>query len=174
HCTPFRLDADQPAAATDQGLADELSRANDTQDQWDREWQIRGVLPTGQIVAGQGEQTRLLWPGEYVTDDGPGIPPRVGAVIHLFSPRESRTMQAGFYFAFGGVGTLGGTRWVRFYWNVEPHGAARLTSVVTSILNRFDVPFRLKCLSNKSLYHRTDATVIFVPKKFFAIAIPLM
>jgi hypothetical protein len=141
-----------------------LSQANASRERWDREWQIAQVAPTGQVLAQKHRATRLLWPGEFITQDGPGTPPRVGAHIVIYSPRESRTLQPGFYFAFGETVAEPQEVFnaVRFYWSVSATGASELVQTLTRALNRFQTPFRLKCCSHRMLYDRLDAAVLYV------------
>lgn len=153
-----------------------LAAANSSQDRWQGGWQIAQVLTSGQIVASRAAVTRLAWPGEFMSHSGPGMAPYPGAPISLFAPRGSATMQPGFYFAFGE--SL--TDWqdqeaiVRLYWNVRPAGAALLVKHLTAALNRFSIPFQLKCLDNPAAFARTDAAVLYIGRRFFRIVMHLL
>jgi hypothetical protein len=118
----------------------------------------------------------MVWPGEFLTHGTPGLPPTAGAEVSVVAARESRTMQPGFYFAFGE--TLGDQEeemsLLRLYWNVTAPGAAALISSVTAALNRFAIPFRLKSLAMAELYDRTDAAVLYFAKRYFAVAAQLL
>lgn len=153
-----------------------LSGANQSRDLWDGGWQVYQILPSGQILARKGDLIRTVWAGEFMTQDGPGMAPRVGAMINLFAPRESRTMQPGFYFVF--AETLMDDQdlknFLRFYWNIQPDGAATLIQLITQVLNQFQVPFRFKCLSNRAFFNRIDAAVLFVSKRFYRITAELL
>jgi hypothetical protein len=146
-----------------------LSDANLTRERWDAGWQIARFEPSGQVLAAKGEQTRLLWPGEYIAQDGMGMAPRPGTSISIFTPKESRTLQPGFYFVFGEADydphNMRGL--MRFYWNVSADGAAELVRGVTRALNRFRVPFRFKCVSSPAYYARLDSAVLFVRRRFY-------
>jgi hypothetical protein len=157
-------------------LVEELSRANTSRERWDHGWQITQVTPSGQVAVHKNGSLRNLWPGEFVTQDGPGVPPRVGGMASLFTARESRTMQAGFYFAFGEATVEQGDLYdaVRFYCNVAGSGAVELTRRVTECLNRFLVPFRFKCCSYRSLFYRLDSAVLYVNKRHYRIAAELL
>ena len=71
------------------------------------------------------------------------------------------TAQPGSYLALGRPEPKG-TKWLRLYWNVNPSGARVLTEITTGILNRLQVPFRLKVLLDTSIARR-DAAVLYVP-----------
>ena len=178
YCRRFGSGAPQAATApaADPGFIEALSAANSSRERWDRGWQIQQSLPSGQIVAAKGAMTRMVWPGEFLGHGPPGMPPSPGGQISLFAPKESRTMQPGFYFAFGealadqqedfGV--------VRLYWNVTAGGAAGLTGAVTRALNRFAIPFRFKCLLLPDLFDRTDAAILYVAKRHYRVAAALL
>jgi hypothetical protein len=152
-------------------LTPALSEANATRERWDAGWQVYQVLPSGQVVAHKAGRTRALWPGEFISTDGPGVAPRPGRNLSVFFARETKTMQPGFYFAFGEAEEGGPDNFslVRFYWNVRAEGAAPLVRAATRGLNRFQVPFRLKCLTNSAFYTRHDAAVLYVDKRFYRV-----
>lgn len=148
-----------------------LSEANASRERWIAGWRIVQVTPSGQISVQKKGAVRSAWPGEFITHDGPGAPLRVGAMVTLFMPRESRTMQPGFYFAFGEVATesyeLADA--VRFYWNLQDVGAAELVRILTKSLNRFQIPFRFKCCSHRNLFNRLDSAVLYVNKRHYHV-----
>jgi hypothetical protein len=148
-------------------LIEVLSQANESRERWDANWQVSQVLPSGQILANKNDGMRILWPGEFITHDGPGIPPRTGSMITVFSARESRTVQPGFYFAFGETQgeQFDPYETVRFYWNVRDSGAAELVQAITRRLNRFFTPFRFKICSRRVLFSRLDSAVLYVSKR---------
>lgn len=157
-------------------LTQELSAANTSRERWETDWQVHNVLPSGQILAHRYDLTRMLWPGEFITHEGPGVAPRRGGNVSVFFPRESATMMPGFYYAFGETVADQQDDYglIRFYWNTNPAGATTLTGSVTRELNRFQVPFRFKCANLRSQYVRLDAVVLYVNKRFFRIVAELV
>ena len=157
-------------------LMEELSAANRTRERWEHGWTIAQILPHGQVMAQKGNVQRSLWPGTFLSKDGPAAMPRPGAEISIFYPKESRSLQTGFYYAFGETpeDETHGFGLVRLYWNISFDGAPRLISMLTSRLNRFHVPFRLKCATSRSQYDRTDVAVVYLAKRFFRITADLM
>jgi HopA1 effector protein family len=179
--------------AQDDDLTAALSAANSSRARWDMGWQVTAALPTGHVWAARGggngvagamggfaaSEARQFSPGEFITTDA--APPRPGAQITIYMPRESSTLQPGFYFAFGetpsaawvygpgGASTGPAADLIRFYWNLAPAGAAPFVAAISAKLNAFEVPFRLKCLSRRSLYGRADSAVLFVEGRFFRI-----
>jgi len=179
YCKPFpaKNAAVPPAPALPpRDLSAELSAANAGQPRWDTGWQIARIESSGQVIAQKSGRQRAVWPGEFLTFDGPGVPPRPGSRISVYFPHESRTMQPGFYFAFSEAESdpADETRLTRFYWNLREEGAVPLTNWVTQTLNRFQVPFRYKCMTFSGQFERLDAAVLYVSKKFFRLSAELV
>ena len=151
-----------------QNLIDDLSAANTGRDRWDKGWRIARIDSSGQALAQKASLNRLLWPGQFINQDGPGLPLKPGSNIRIFLPRESRTMQPGFYFAFGETltGDEDNRNLVRFYWNIATTGVTTLVRALTQSLNRFQVPFRFKCWTGGAGFARSDAAVLYVNKRF--------
>lgn len=178
YCVSFknnRTDFTSPVSP-DPGFVSALSAANTSRERWDPGWQISAMIPGGQVVVQKGALVRAVWPGEFLMHGGTGMAPGVGAPVSLYMPRESTVMQPGFYFAFGEAagdwhddGSL-----LRFYWNVKDSGATALLSSITTQLNRFQVPFRYKCLTAKEAYVRVDAAVLYVAKRLYRITAELL
>jgi len=180
YCKPFpaKSGAAVPASPVlpPRDLGAELSAANSGRPRWDTGWQIARIETSGQVIAQKSGKQRAVWPGEFLTFDGPGVPPRPGSQISVYFPHESRTMQPGFYFAFSEAESdpADETRLTRFYWNLREEGAVPLTNWVTQTLNRFQVPFRYKCMTISGQFERLDAAVLYVSKKFFRISAELI
>jgi hypothetical protein len=116
-------------------------------------------------------------PGEFHVPGARGAMPSPGAPASARVERESWTMQPGFYFAFGRE--LGDAEdeqgLVRFYWNVrEGADAPRLVRAVTARLNRFEIPFRMKCPVHPGAYRRIDAAVVYIARRHCRITSWLM
>lgn len=178
---PFRppLSQDVPEQedyTLDAALSGALSAANASRDRWEHGWTIARIHSSGQITAERGNLSRSLWPGQFLSKDGPGARPRQGAQISIFYPRESTSLQPGFYYCFGETPedeafTLGLTR---IYWHVGLAGAPELVRALSSRLNFFQVPFRFKCSVMPSQYDRTDVAVTYLAKRLFPFVAELL
>lgn len=167
----------EPAAAVPgRSLLTELSQANSGQDCWDSGWEIVEISANGRVAAKKRELARDFWPGEFISLEGPGLPPRAGMKLKAFFPKGSAAMQPGFYFAFGNSAEeeFDELSVVRFYWAIRSSGAAALMQSITGSLNRFQVPFRLKTPVDSSFYGRLDAAVLYVNKRFYQISAVLL
>ena len=157
-----------PTTFTD--MADGLSRANAGRERWDHGWQIYETAPNGVIQAHKHGKAQMFYPGQYQTlGAAPGAPPAIqnGAFVSVYLAKEMRFFQDGFYIVLGEEVqpwyeqvTL-----VRVYWHADAAGAETLVREVTRRFNRFQVPFRFKCLSYRELYDRYDSAVLFVGRR---------
>jgi HopA1 effector protein family len=168
---------DAPAVHSSNGsLLAELSRANSGQDSWDAGWEIVAVDAGGRVTARRHESIRNFWPGDFLTMEGPELPPRAGMHLRAYFPRESSTTQPGFYFAFGNSAEedFELASIVRFYWAVKSSGAVLLTGELTGALNRLRVPFRFKTGVDRGSHARLDAAVLYIHKRFYQVTARLL
>jgi hypothetical protein len=169
HAYTHRLGASAPRRQEDDPeFTHRLSLAHRSREQWIDGWIVEQVLGDGRVMARRFEARRLLWPGEYVALDatrGTFVP---GARVRVFQPRESRTQQPGFYFAFGEAlaDDLDESRLLRTYWNVTPAGAVALLPRIGAWLDRFGVPFQFKCVDAPERFGRLDAAVLYTHRRF--------
>ncbi len=173
-CYARRLGSPDPAAAaptSDASYAARLSQANKSQDRWDPGWHVYDLKGGGQVFVQKGERHRSAMPGEYASSNAPGMALQVGGVVSLHVVRESFQLQPGFYFAFGETlsDQFDDYSIVRFYFNTRSEGAPPLLERLTTGLNRYQVPFRFKCLTDPSWYTRTDAAVLYVARRYYHI-----
>ena len=158
------------AKAPESDLTAELAAANRSRAHWDEGWTISQALDDGRVVARRSGAERAFQPGEYLTHRGPDARPKKGSGVTVYAAPGSGEVQEVFYHAFGeSVAEHEWQRMLRFYWNVRPAGAARLMESVTRELNRFQVPFRFKCLNKTSLFPRRDAAVLYVDSRYYPI-----
>jgi hypothetical protein len=172
-CYMRRIDAPAtPVSNGDGSLLDDLRAANAGRPRWQTGWRVDVAHNGGWISAQRDGLTRTFAPGEFVTKEGPGMPVRVGATVDVYFATESQYMQPGFYFAFGEtvVDESDSASWLRFYWHTEPAGAALLLHSLSTQLNRFQTPYRFKCLTHPGAYVRADSAVLFVPRRWYQIA----
>jgi hypothetical protein len=171
-CYAHRMD-EWPATipAADPQLAMRLSHSNRSIERWDPGWKVYLTLPTGQIYMSKGERQRSSMPGEYITSTASGMAPQVGDSVILRVHRESHTLQPSFYFMFSETLT---DVWdehslIRFYFHCMPRAVEQLIEYMTLELNHYLIPFRMKALSDATLYTRTDAMVLYCAKRYFDI-----
>ncbi len=169
--------ARSPNASNSNGsLLTGLRAANAALPRWQSDWRIYEVHKGAWISAQRDGIGRTFAPGEFVTKEGPGMPLRVGAMVDVYFATESLHMQPGFYFAFSETvaDESDYSALLRFYWHLEPAGAPLLLHSISTLLNRFQVPYRFKCLSHPAAYIRADSAVLFVPRRWYQIVARLL
>jgi hypothetical protein len=160
-----------PVATDDPAFESRLAAANRSQFRWDPGWQIYRLGVDGELQVKKGDRHRSPMPGEYAFAAGPGIRPQVGDVVSLQVLRESHDVQPGMYYAFGE--TLGDQfdefNLVRFYLHMGADAAPKRIEWLTTQMNRFQVPFQLKCQKRPVHFERMDAFVVYVARRHFEI-----
>ncbi len=159
-----------------QDLTSILVAANRSRPVWDEGWRIDQILDEGRILATKGAAVRSFLPGEYLTHRGLGFGPEAEKKVSIFLPEGSADTQAGFYHVFGETAAdfEDDQRPLRFYWNVSVEGAPHVTEALSGELNRFQIPFHFKCGSQSAHYPRRDAAVLYLQRRYYAIAALLM
>jgi len=149
-----------------------LSRANESRERWEDGWQVTQHMSNGQVLASRGGKMRALSPGEFVNLSGSGMAFAPGTAVRIFVPRDSVTLQPGYYFVFGETLPDYNDEYsvVRFYWNIAPEGAAELLQLVSRELNRWQVPFRFKTGIARAMFARRDSAVLYAPRRYAPFA----
>lgn len=177
-CARFSGELHERSVAADSTslLSTELSAANQAKSRWSEGWKIIAVEERGRIFAQKAGAVRSFWPGEYVVPDLARNAPMMGTSVRVNVATESLTAQPGFYFAFGESleDRQEGLEIVRFYWSVSDAGVVPLFRRLTRDLNRYVVPYRLKCPTDRSQYWRLDAAVLYVERRFYRITAELL
>jgi hypothetical protein len=163
--------SDAEASVADEADADfiaRLSNANQGQPRWDPFWKIYRISQENEIQVQKGDVHRRAVPGEYSFNAGPHVQPREQQLVSLQVLTESVLYQPHFYFCFGEElsDRFDDFHCVRFYFNIESPDAVRLIEFLTRELNRFQIPFRLKCPTSPNGYDRTDAAVLYVASRW--------
>jgi len=166
------LEPPPAAKGSDRDLTSILTAANQSRPAWDEGWRVDQLLDEGRILALKGGAARSFLPGEYLTHRGLGAGPKAGKPVSIFLPGGSADMQPGFYYAFGDTagGFADSEQTLRFYWNVSAEGAPRLMEAVTLDFNRFQIAFQFKCGTRAADYPRRDAAVLYLHRRYYAIA----
>jgi hypothetical protein len=173
HCFSNRFSGEPtpdepPHPPSDPEWVESLARANLSRERWEDGWQVLQSMPNGHVAAKRGNTARTLVPGEFINLSGSGMVLSQGAMVRVYIPRESRAVQAGYYFAFGETlcDSSDEISVVRFYWNVSPEGAPQLVRWISGDLNRWEVPFRFKTPSHPGMFGRNDTAVLYTPRRY--------
>jgi hypothetical protein len=181
HCysTRFKgkVESSEPSfTPVDPACVERLTRANQSRERWEDGWKSVQGMPNGQVIASNGTLTRVLMPGEFVNLSGSGTFFSPTAMVRIYVPRESQTVQPGYYFAFGETVTDSSDEYsiARFYWNISAEGSAELLELLSQRLNLWQVPFRFKTGLYSSMHARCDSAVLYVPRRTTAFAYELL
>ncbi|MEL6714294.1 MAG: T3SS effector HopA1 family protein [Planctomycetota bacterium] len=164
----------EPAPSVpDAALIQELSTANATPDRWEAGWTHVGPSPDGgALVVRNGVQRSVP-----LASIRSGADPSGGPSVLVRGLRESIDQQPGFYIAFGATWLAEESELdhVRFYWNLRgPRDGAPWIRATTARLNRFSVPFRLKCATAPDEFERRDPAVLYVHRRFARLVARLL
>jgi hypothetical protein len=176
YCRPFkgRVTVQPRTPRPSQDFLSSLSAANTSSDYLNCGWLVHSVLPTGHCIVEKNGSVRTVLDEEFILLEGVSAAP--GAKVGISCLKESTTMRPGFYYIFGTALTdqQDDDDLLRFYWNVKAVGVLSLIRLLTLHLNRFQIPFRLKCVNNPRNYNRTDAAVLYFNKRFYHIGVELV
>jgi hypothetical protein len=155
-------------------ITERLSSANLGKGRWDGGWVVQEAEPSGRIWAKRRGCKHWFWPGQYLVE-GSETTTLVGAVVSVYLAKEDLQIQPGFYFAMSESVPEESDHalLVRLYWNVKAGGAAALISLLTERLNRFRIPFRIKCPRYRRHFDRRDSAVLFIPRWCFPLGMRL-
>jgi hypothetical protein len=145
-----------------------LAAANPGRTRLDPGWQVVGPGPGDTVWLRKGALGRQVRPGTYLTHDGPQA--------SLYWPHESWALQPGNYFVFGATvsDSVADARTMRFYWHIQAQGAPQLVATLARTLDRFQVPFRLKCPDHPGGYARRDACVLYTSRRDYRLVAQLV
>jgi hypothetical protein len=152
-----------------------LRTANGTADSWDQGWKILAINPTGTITAAKAAKVGQFAAGRYVHRHR-SAGGRPGDLVDVRIHRDSTSLQPGFYFAFSETlpAQSGSGPTVRFYWNASPAAAISLVDQISTRLNRYAIPYEMKCPPRTGQYGRVDSLVLYLRPQYVRSAFPLL
>lgn len=169
-------DTDPGAAALPPGsLLPALQAANPTPPGWDPGWKVLQPGTAGALTVTKGDTARLVQPGQYAFAV-PGRLPAAGEVVSLQVVNESLLLQPGFYHAFSSAFSCDYDRpmLARLYVHARAAEAPWLLAQLGGTLNRYRVPFQLKCLLDPAGYDRADPFVVYLARRHLPAALRLL
>jgi len=161
-----------PDFVPDESFGKRLSVANQSRAGWDPGWEVCRIGDQGDIQARHGDRYRSVPAGQYAFAAGPGMETRCGDIVSLQVLAESFHVQPGMYLAFGETleDQYDAVDQIRFYFAIQPTGAAGLVERLTRAFNRFSIPFELKCQKYRENYDRIDPVVLYIARRYADLA----
>jgi hypothetical protein len=144
-------------------FVERLSSANTGSGQWADGWEVQAV-EGGEVVASKGGVSVWARPGDCRASGGEHL--SRGVAMDLRLPPGLVAISPGYYMALSNNRLRGEAAepLVRFYWNINPEGAAVLMRAMTASLNDAGYPFRFKVLNDPTRFTRCDAGVLYISK----------
>jgi len=156
-------------------LGAELSAANCGKGTWEPGWIIQGKEEEGRTPVRKQQLTLWVTPHQLRSV---GSSLRPGTPCRIRVGKELRELMPGFYVAIGDGDERSQRddegRLVRLYFHVGISGAVPFIRIVTAVLNRAGIPFRAKVVNQQEGYPRADAAVVYLDKREYRRAAPLL
>jgi hypothetical protein len=144
-------------------FAQELSAANSGEGYWESGWKVRATEDEKVVVRKGGLELRVH-PEDCLIPEGSRIAPSMELCLHF--PKDFLNISPGFYMALSNkeLTQEGSRSLLRVYWNLTAQGAVPFMRSATSMLNRANVPFKLKALNDPTRFTRCDSVVLYMRK----------
>ena len=145
-----------------------LSAANQTLRTIEQGWNLVHREADDTVHVSKAGRFRIAPPGQFQSTSSTGTDSCAESLISLPVLREDRDWLPMFYLAHSEMlpNQCDDLDNVRFYFHCDQHSVLDVMRSVTGTLNRYQVPFRLKCLDHPRLYGRSDALVLYVEKRY--------
>ena len=163
-----------PSITEREVFMEELSNANKTEESLDYNWMIYNIDKSGNVFIKKDEELRWLQSKGYQFQNPQQKQAIVNTMVNLIKPKESKVIQPVFYHVFSETLFPQEAELGRFYWHIKPEGARELIHHLSSVLNKYKVPFQFKCLNHPDLYVRTDSAVLYTDKKYVPVIAQLL
>jgi HopA1 effector protein family len=143
-----------------------LSEANAGSGSWDPGWRIMALDEDGRFEVTKDGLSFWVVPDGILPQGGEL---RSGSRASIRIPKELRALAPGFYFAIGDAPQPDPPPEIitRLYWHLTAEVADHAIHLLTSTLNRLQVPFRLKVLADPQAFTRADAGVLYLDRRMY-------
>ncbi|HYO48867.1 MAG TPA: lanthionine synthetase LanC family protein [Chloroflexia bacterium] len=147
-------------------FVERLSAANTGSGQWAEGWEVH-ALEGEEVIAKKGGVSVWARPMDCQVSGGEHLSPGMAMNLHL--PPGLIAISPGYYMALGNNRLRGedAESLVRFYWSIDPEGAASLMRAMTASLNDAGYPFRFKVLNDPVRFTRYDAAILYISKSHY-------
>lgn len=140
-----------------------LSNENKGRGFWEDGWTIGEITDEGNISIQKNDLT--LWINNRKLLFGSRF--RKDQLVKVFMPKEFRFMLPGFYTVNGNKSLNYKSTILRIYWNIRSSGAHYLVRLISTHLNKNNIPFQFKIINSIPNFNRTDSAVLYTNRKDF-------
>jgi hypothetical protein len=142
-------------------LASALRASIAASTRWETGWVAMRTTPSGICLAGRGNQTRELHPGEYVNMARHGLPVAPGDHIAVTELLEWIDEPTGFWCARSWIDEPQKPL-VRVYFSVRADQIGFVLMEATETLDSMKLPYSLKCPAFAWAYSRVDSLIVYL------------
>jgi hypothetical protein len=142
-------------------LASALKASIAAATRWETGWVAMRTAPTGICLAGRGNQTRELLPGEYVNLARHGMPVAPGDHLAVTELLEWIDEPTGFWCARSWTAEPQKPL-VRVYFSTRSDQVGFVLMEATETLDHLKLPYSLKCSAFASAYSRVDSLIVYL------------
>lgn len=142
-------------------LASALRASTAAATRWETGWVAMRTGPSGLCLAGHGNQTRELHPGEYVNLARHGMPVAPGDHIAVTELIEWIDEPTGFWCARSWTAEPQKPL-MRVYFSTRSDQVGFVLMEVTETLDRLKLPYYLKCSAFAPVYSRVDSLIVYL------------
>lgn len=128
---------------------------------WETGWVAMRTGSSGICLAGHGNQSRELRPGEYVNLARHGMPVAPGDHLAVTEMMEWIDAPTGFWCARSWSGEPQGPL-VRIYFSARYDQVGFVLMDATATLDRLGISYSLKCSTFASVYSRVDSLIVYL------------
>ena len=153
---------------------EELRSANTGREISRSEWMLHSFTASGQAFVTCGETIHLAEAGDFsLRQQDDSTPPAIESVLFR---KERISRETGFYFGMGETPADAFDRTLvsRFYFNLPASQAAEWFRQITTIFNRGQMPYTMKCPMLPQAFERSDSCVLYVPRRYLQMVLCLL
>lgn len=173
---PQRTGSVHTSISTHRDFVNRLSAANTGAGTWEPGWHIVCEADDGSVEVRKDDVSFWVSPDELRTSKSGFVR---GEFCRVRIGKELRQLVPGFYVAIGDGNPAAGdddsaAALVRVYWNLTADAAIDYVATTTRMFNDARIPFRTKVLSDPKGYLRADGGVLYVERRHFGRAEPIV
>ncbi|MFZ6798605.1 T3SS effector HopA1 family protein [Undibacterium sp. Di24W] len=153
-----------------------LNKANATKENWDRGWKIYQIATNGKIFVQKADRSRSAVAGAFLSETMKSHGAQTGDLVSLRVYPANSELQAAFFHSFGShlADQFDDYSAVRLYFNIDAEAATSLLAELSSMLNKYYVPFHFKTLVDPRQYGRADAAVLYIARRYYHFVVSLL
>ena len=151
-----------------------LSANNMTQDGYDPYWTVYSLGSNGTAFVMKNGMVRQLMPATYEVVNQSDTTLRQNSMVHIRIVKENITVQPAFYHVFSDELVSQQAQLCRIYFHLKPEGSPVLVKEITTMFNKYKIPFSFKCLNHPMLYTRADSAVLYLDKVYSRVGFSLL